>query len=283
MKWMKVTFDTNTLDCAARPECHLKDSGQPHFVKVHDAMKAGRLKGYFSETLVTLEGIKNADRVDVLGDTRLDRQIRSTGQNTISVDLTVQQARKPLHPKHAARIQAALKVGMRALRAPSRARWTLIEDAIGSFFAHDAEAKFADPMGRTNDACAAIEARGVGFALIKSLATSFAKRDRAEIAKQQEEEFAKLDEMLAPAGLRAPRIAFEEPWFRSLLRAKDIHEKRKVQRAVAEWADADSIAAHIGYGSDLSCTEDQGKDAGSPSFLTPTIAPGWRRPTRSNS
>ena len=270
MTWMNTTFDTNTLERAARPERHPRDPRQPEFIKVHDAIKAGRLAGYFSETLVTLEGIENKDRIDVLGGTKLEQQIRSTDQNTINMNLKVQQDRKPLHPEHFARIQAALKIGMRALKAPSRVGWTLIKDTNGTFFAHDAEAKFGDRMDRTNNASAAIEARGVGFALIKSLASSFAERDRAEITKQQEEEFAKLDEMLAPAGLRAPRIAFEEPWLRSLLRAKDIHEQRQVQRAIAEWADADSIAAHIGYGIDLFCSEDQAKGAGAPSVFDAT-------------
>ena len=72
---------------------------------------------------------------------------------------------------------------------------------------------------------------------------------------------------MAQAGLHIPRMQFGEPWFRSVLRAKDIHEQRQVQRAVAEWADADSIAAHIGYAIDLFCTEDRGKGTGTPSIL----------------
>ncbi len=264
---MKVTFDTNALDRAARPERYPKDSRRADFIKVHDAIEARRLTGYFSETLITLEGIENKDRVGVIGGTRLDRQIRRTGQNTVNINLTVKQDRQPLHPEHSARIQAARKIGMRALKAPSRVGWILIRDPDGSFFAPDADAKFAARMDRTNDACSAIEARGLGFAQAQSLAKSFAARDQADIARKNEEEFAKLDAMLAPAGLRAPRIQVDEPWFTSLLRARHIHEQRQVQRAIAEWADADSIAAHIGYGIDLFCTEDQGKGAGAPSIF----------------
>jgi hypothetical protein len=39
-------------------------------------------------------------------------------------------------------------------------------------------------------------------------------------------------------------------------KAKDIHEVREVGRAIAEWSDADSLAAHYGYGNDLFCTLD---------------------------
>lgn len=273
---MKVTFDTNALEGAARPECHPRNSWQADFIKVHKAIVAGKIRGYFSETLVTLEGIENKDRVGVMGSTRFDEQWQEavdqhTGQVSIKLNLTVRQDRTPLPPKHSARIQAARKIGMRALRGPSRCGWNSIQDPDGSFFAPDADAKFADRMDRTLNACSAIEARGLGFARVQSLAKSFASREHADVIRKQEEEFAKLNERIArldpPPKLILPKIHFEEPWFTSLLRARDIHEQHKVQRAIAEWADADSIAAHIGYGMDLFCTEDQGKGAGAPSVL----------------
>jgi hypothetical protein len=36
---------------------------------------------------------------------------------------------------------------------------------------------------------------------------------------------------------------------------------------VSEWADGDAVAAHIAYGNDIFCTQDQGKSAGGPSIL----------------
>jgi hypothetical protein len=49
-----------------------------------------------------------------------------------------------------------------------------------------------------------------------------------------------------------------EWWFQALRRAQDETERKKVQKAVAEWADADSIAAHVGYGIDLFCWKNTG-------------------------
>src|SRR5712691_10310897 len=112
---MRVTFDTNSLDRAARPERFPRDPRQVDCIKVRDALAAGTLRGYFSETLVTLEGIENKDRVNVLGSTRLESQMRDTGENTITISLNVQQDRKPLPPEFPRRIQAAQKLGMRAL------------------------------------------------------------------------------------------------------------------------------------------------------------------------
>ena len=56
------------------------------------------------------------------------------------------------------------------------------------------------------------------------------------------------------------------PWFKALGAAPDIHETREVARAIAEWSDGDSIAAHYGYGNDIFCTGDKARP-GRPSIL----------------
>jgi hypothetical protein len=51
---------------------------------------------------------------------------------------------------------------------------------------------------------------------------------------------------------------------------------RKAARAVAEWADGDSVAAHHGYANDLFCTEDRASRAGRKSVMHPAYR-GWLR------
>jgi hypothetical protein len=51
---MRITFDTNTLDKAARPARYPKDARQTNYLKVHQALSAGVLRGYFSETSLYL-------------------------------------------------------------------------------------------------------------------------------------------------------------------------------------------------------------------------------------
>lgn len=46
------------------------------------------------------------------------------------------------------------------------------------------------------------------------------------------------------------------------------NETMRFAKAVAEWADGDSIAAHYAYGNDLFCTRDMGKTAGAASVLS---------------
>ncbi len=63
---LTVTFDTNTLASVVAPETAQRGTGESGAI-VAAAMRAGRIRGFFSETVITLEGIKNVDRADVLG------------------------------------------------------------------------------------------------------------------------------------------------------------------------------------------------------------------------
>jgi len=81
--------------------------------------------------------------------------------------------------------------------------------------------------------------------------------------------------LLAPLSLgglrRLRRRDTSQPtlWFQGLRRAKSNGERQKVAKAVAEWADGDSVAAHYGYGIKLFCSEDFGSGASKASVLDP--------------
>jgi hypothetical protein len=60
---MRVTFDTNALSDVITPETSQRGAvGIASGKKVRAEIEAGHVQGFFCETLVTLEGIKNADR-----------------------------------------------------------------------------------------------------------------------------------------------------------------------------------------------------------------------------
>jgi hypothetical protein len=241
---MRVTFDSNTLEKAARPGRSPRDPDQPSYVKVHQAVVGGRIKGYFAETIITLEGIQKADRAAVFGSTTLtgsEEITESPEENLTKVKFTLvadNPLRKPLHPEVRARITAARNIGMRLLRAP-RMGGLLIKDPDGTVYIEEAdEAATGRRVTTFHSILRELDARQVGFAQVKQLAARFAARDNVT-----------------------------EPWYQSLQRAADVHEQNAVQRAVAEWADGDSIAAHIAYGLDYFCTGDEGKSSGSASVF----------------
>ncbi len=51
-----------------------------------------------------------------------------------------------------------------------------------------------------------------------------------------------------------------EPWYSSLDRANSA-EEAEIASAIAEWADGDTVAAHIGYQIEYLCTGDEGAKA----------------------
>lgn len=69
---LAVTFDTNTLDAVVWPvEKPTQHGTKAERTIVRAAVQAGRIRGFFSETVITVEGIKNAERSEVLGQTRV--------------------------------------------------------------------------------------------------------------------------------------------------------------------------------------------------------------------
>jgi hypothetical protein len=234
---MRVTFDTNTMDRVARPERFLTEPSQTDYIRIRDALRAGMVKGYFSETLVTLEGVEKKDRVAVLGSTQVVSDSRQTGENVIAITIGLKQDRNPLHPKFSESVRAAQSIGMRALRGPARMvvgfSW---KDDDGSFYEQvEPIEELVRRREIASEIAAAIEMRGLGRAKGLSLGLEFSKR----------------------AG------ASGELWLQGLRRAQTTEHKKVVQ-AVAEWADGDSIAAHVGYGNDFFCTHDQGNGGGGP-------------------
>jgi len=248
---MKVTFDTNTLDKACRPERFGKDPNQAIFQKVHDALKAKAILGVYSVALLTIEGIIKADRAKVMAGAQLEQQpervslikkadlpdaVRSIAGTDDVTKVTVEYRaiepdRRPLHPEFGRRVLAAKKLGVRILKSVPRVGALQYTDPDGEYYVSDVECgELGIWLTKVSEVARAIEARGVGFAQVVALGVRLT------------------------AGTTPAKI-----WFEALDSANDIHDKRAVQRAFSEWADGVSVASHIAYGLDVFCTQDHGK------------------------
>lgn len=237
---LTVTFDTNTLASVVAPETAQRGTSESGTI-VATAMPAGRIRGFFSETVITFEGIKNVDRADVLGRTRMVSDASSTGKNNITLTVGVRHARNPLDPRSSARVRAALELDMRPLRTAAR---------IGGYHLRDKDCELYEPdggivelircMDKVNELTTEIARRGVGQAIAVELGLQFSQRDRVE----------------------SPEL-----FLQGLGRAKDKPERRKVAEAIREWADGDSVAAHYGFGMKLFCSEDFRKNGAGRSVL----------------
>lgn len=221
---MRITFDTNTFDKASRPTIYPQNPELQEMIVVHEALKHGEIQGFISDTAITLEGITNDQRAAVFGSTQIRSSRAQTAEDTFTITIRPDEVdRAPLHPKQGERFIEAFNLGIRLLGAPRFG----MPRAEEQFYAAENPAMLGERLNRFFDILNKIEARGLGIRRAQGIAARFAGRTIAQ-----------------------------GPWFTVLGAARDIHETREVARAVAEWADADSVAAHYAYGNDIFCTLD---------------------------
>ena len=243
-KPLRVTFDTNTLSGVVEPDRRLGRDDHAAYLAVHAAVKAGQVRGFFSEAVVFPDAIGRDIKVEVLGAARFASETSSTGPNQITITMGTRWKRVDLNQQVRARIEAALAMGIRALIGPRRFGDSLVVRGFGEGFyePHPAGAAFLAAVAATNALDAAIVARGLGRVQVVELAKSFSERDGA-------------------AG---------EWWPQGLERTQSHAESEKARMAINEWADGEALAAHAGYGNDLFCTVDLGGDLGARSVLHPS-------------
>jgi hypothetical protein len=197
----------------------------------------------FCEVLITLEGITNADRSAVFGSTAVNATYRHEtaldGSGVTYIDSRAEQpARRALEQRQADRFLAAFELGMKLLSVP-RIGNIRVDDPDGTRYLAEPDAgELARRLERFHEAATAIEARGLGCAQAQ------------RIAREIEAEVGGYHSFIFYLG--SPR---------------NPAERNKISRAIAEWADGDSVAAHYGYDIDLFCSEDFGKNASPMSVL----------------
>jgi hypothetical protein len=238
---LRVTFDTNTFDKVSRPSVYPNDAAHADMVEIHEALRRGDVQGFVSDTALTLEGIGVDHRATVFGGTIARSSMAQTSDDTFTITITPEQPdRRPVHHKQAERFREAFGLGIRLLGAPRIG----MPRAEEEFYAVEDPTQLGERLDRYFNLAREIERRGLGCRRAEVLAVRLA------------------------AG--APSSG---PWFTSLGNAHDIHETREVGRAIAEWADGDSVAAHYAYGNDFFCTLDAGtgeSKRGDPAILDAT-------------
>ena len=227
---LRVTFDSNVWQMVVIPGLASKTPFYADFVTIHEALRAGQIQGFISETLGTLEAIRNVGRKAYFTSIkpRVDVQVVNVtgGQAVLKIDIGTTHDQHPgLHRILKERLELAIALKMRLMRAP---RMTIPVPPLFldlSVFADEGDVPTSAARdNRWGGITETIEQRGVGGAVLRSL------QERA--------------------GGRAESI-----------------EEKEFARAIAEWADGDSVAAHVAYTNDIFCTEDQGRSAGGKSIF----------------
>jgi len=251
---MRVTFDTNVWNRMVFPERYVSSPNYLSFGKIKNAIRSGQVRGFISEGFGTVEAVRKANRAKFHAQNapkiEVTNKSPSSGLNCITIEI---KANHSLHPgigeEFEEELNEALAIGIKLLTTPYIG--LPVPDRLRNNPHIYAEEVFvtAQYNERFGDVVRTIVDRGVGEGVLVTLAKEFT---------------ARLDGP-RPAGL-SDRVliygVYEYACASGL--SKD---KERIEKAFAESADGDLVAAHIAFGNDHLCTEDRGQAALSPSIF----------------
>ena len=227
---LRVTFDSNVWQMVIMPSLASKTPLYADFITIHDSLRAKQIQGFISETVGTLEAI------------------RSVGRKAYFTSI------KPKVDVQVVNVtggQALLKIDIGTTHDQHQGLHRVLKDRLELAIALEMRLMRAPRM--TIPVPALFLDLSI-FADEVDVPTSAARDNRwgdvVETIESRGVGSALLRSLQEEAGGEAEAI-----------------EDREFARAVAEWADGDSVAAHVAYRNDIFCTEDQGKSAGSKSIF----------------
>jgi hypothetical protein len=235
------------------PERYVNNPNYLSLVAIKTAIKQEQMSGFICEAFGTIEAIKKENRAKFHAQSVPKIEVRHESKaGLLSMAIEV-NANHGLHPglteEFEEELAEALAIGMKllttpyiALPVPSRLRDNPHIYAREVFATADYNERFGD-VART------IFARGVGEGALAALVKEFKER---------------LDGPL-PAGFSDRLLIYSVYQYACDSGLKK--EKNQIEKAFAEAADGDLVAAHIAFGSEYLCTEDSGGSAVSQSIF----------------
>lgn len=251
---MRVTFDTNVWIRMVFPERYVSSPTYLSLRKIKNAIRSGQVRGFISEGFGTVEAVRRKNRAKFhaqnVPKVEVTNKLHGNGLNCMTIEI---KANHSLHPgigeEFDEELNEALAIGVKLLTTPYIG--LPVPDRLRNSPHIYAEEVFAtaDYNERFGDVVRTIVDRGVGEGTLPALAKEFT---------------ARLDGP-RPDGLsdRALIYGVYEYACASGFRK----EKRQIEKAFAESADGDVVAAHVAFGNDYLCTEDRGGSAVSPSIF----------------
>ena len=120
---LRVTFDSNVWQMAVMPILASKTELFVDFTTIHEALKARQIQGFISETVGTLEAIRNVGRkayfTSITPKVNVQVINATSGQALLKIELGTTHDQHPgLHRVLEERLGLAIALGMRLLRAP---------------------------------------------------------------------------------------------------------------------------------------------------------------------
>lgn len=234
---MKVIFDSNVWQIISIPE-DPQYANEPllnDFIKIRQAIVDGRIEAYLSETIFTLEAIKKVERQDFFSSRKLKIDFREKVEgNTVNTGIAIGPEKgidfseRPILKKY---FDKAIEIGFRIISLPRIGG--MVNEEIEDIRYKLENGEFSKYFDKACEVSDKIKSNGAGISQIE------------EIGK----------------------VYNHSNWMKGLKKAPQTKHK-KIGKAVAEWADGDSVAICIGLECDYFCTRDQAKGAGNKSVLS---------------
>ena len=235
---MKITFDSNTWRKVASPNNFPKDPIINDYRIIRESISNGRIIPFISETVFTLEAIKKIDRKKFFKDYKavITTEISETDNGYIKMQFKI-GPNTNAHPGNNDFLKEhfadAVKLGFNIIHVPRIAGITN-KDIEASMYKLDNETLSAY-LDKVFEVSARITELQAGDYEIN------------EIAKKYNPQ----------AGLHGIGDAPDS-------------DNGVIAKAIAEWADGDSVASHIAIGGDYFCTNDNAISAGVKSIFSLT-------------
>lgn len=233
----RITFDTNVCNVIHDPE-KWPDLVKPEDARrIREAIKDGRLLAFVSEASVFVECLSFSDKLAYLA-------VAGTPDPRPSPD-----------PRMVAMFDDLAKLGVKLLHAPLIGSEKFVEafewatdDIFNAQERHDRFSSFARPLPRHEP----LQQYGRGLLANQPPVPS------GKVFNQGPNSFS----------VSVPQdwaVAIKREWDGNPAGRKGL--ERMVRPAIGEWCDALILGSHVGYGNDVFCTTDSGKNAGVRSLL----------------
>jgi hypothetical protein len=238
---ISVTFDSNVWRKIVSPDSFPKDLDAAAYRVIHSAIRNGKVKGYLGDSMFHLEAIPKKIRPEYFGEykSNFESKVIDTDHSgmihmRVSIGSSTEghSGNSDYLKRH---LEDALSLRFTLLSSP-RIGTPRNPDVLRSYYGDRNEVDIGLQQKLCFDVFATLNELGCGIAVAKALGDSY---KRGELT-----------------------------WMEALDNVPET-EHHLVAKAIAEWADGDSIAGHISYGLDYFCTLDRGVSAGSKSVFSP--------------
>ena len=227
---MRVTFDSNVWQMIVMPALARNTDLHNAYEIVHDGVRNGQVQGFICETVGTLEAVRISGRKTYFTSLRPRVEVKTdfrAGQGLMTINIDPNHDQHPGLPK-------------------------VLTDRLEIAYSLGIRLMRAVRMGIPTPA---------SFLNL----SVFADEHDVPTSAARDNRWGEILETIEQRGVGAAAlVALDEELGKT---NSESDAEKRFASAIGEWADGDSIAAHVAYGNDVFCTHDQGKSAGRKSIL----------------